>query len=338
LESRTKRRLDPVQISNLVVRVLGEQTRVLACNELTEGMFNAVYDVQLEADSQRIIVKASPPDGVALLTYERDIMRTEAAFYQLTSTVPEVPTPRVIGTDFSRSLIDGDLLITSYIAGIGWHRLHDQLSVDDSARLRYDLGKIVARSHAITGEHFGYFQDRTPQGATWRDAFFAMLDHVFADAQRFHVELPVEPASIRREVERHAHLFDAVTMPSLVHFDLWKGNILLDKRRGRYEIAGLIDGERAMWADPVAEFAAISLFGNIATDRDFLAGYGASVGRAYEVRPEVAVRVAMYKAYLDLIILVEATPRGYDAEAHREVINLAADDLHRSLETVRSYS
>lgn len=337
MESRTKRRLDADQIGVLIGRALGQQTVVRSCAELTDGMYNAVYDVQLEPGARRVIVKASPPAGVPLLTYEHNIMRTEAEFYELASVVTTIPTPRVVGTDFSRSLIDGDVLVTSHITGVGWHRTSGQLDADDVARLRYQLGEIVARAHRITGNHFGYFQDGTPQGSSCREAFFAMLEHLFADAERFGVALPVEATSIRREVERCAHLLDAVTVPSLVHFDLWEGNILLNQVGGRYEIAGLIDGERAMWADPAADFAAIALFGDVANDRDFLAGYGGSADGPYEITPQIAVRVAMYKLYLDLIILIETAPRGYDAAARAEVLTLASSDLYRSLATVRSY-
>jgi aminoglycoside phosphotransferase (APT) family kinase protein len=338
VESTTKRRLDRQQISLLLAPVLDDATHLGACDELTEGMFNAVYDVRLEPSGQRMILKASPPAGVPLLTYERNIMRTEASFYELTSTAEGVPTPRVVFTDFSRSSLDGDLLVTSYLPGTGWHRLHENLDRGDTARLRYDLGRIVARTHQITGNHFGYFQDGTAQAPTWRDAFFTMLDNLFVDAERFGVDLPVKAVTIAEELERCAHLLDAVTVPSLAHFDLWEGNILLADCDGRYEISGLIDGERAMWADPVADFASVAIFGDIAGDSDFLDGYGSFTGQQYVVTPEIAVRIAMYKLYLDLIIVIEAAPRGYDAASHAKVLNLAIDDLHRSLGTVRHYS
>jgi aminoglycoside phosphotransferase (APT) family kinase protein len=328
VESLTKRRLGGTEIDSMTRRMFGPDVVVSEITELTDGMFNAVYQMNIAPYIGDVVLKSSPPPDVALLTYERDIMRTEAAFYRLAAQAPAVPVPRVLATDFTRSHLDGDLLVMSRVNGRGWSHLLHAINDSDDARLRRDLGTIVGHLHDVTGSRFGYFQPATAQGATWREAFTRMVDDVLADARRFGVRLPIAPPVVREVVDRHAPLLDAVTTPALVHFDLWQGNILLDDTSGRWEIAGLIDGERAMWADPAAEFVALSLLGDIAGDAEFLAGYR-SVRRDFELTADVLTRVILYRTYLDLIMLVEATPRGYEAGDHAALLKRVAVEFRR---------
>jgi len=342
MESLTKRRLDRAQIDAAVTRAFGPDAVVIAVDELSDGMFNAVYRLTVESGSANTgdgpaltVLKSSPPRHVPLLTYERDILRTEAAFYELASTAAGVVVPRVLARDFSRREIDGDLLFVSHLDGVGWRHMHDRLGPHDRSRLRHDLGAMAARLHQVTGVEFGYFQPGAAQASTWQAAFLRMIDDVLADAERFAVRLPFDAATVRRAIGRHAPLLDRVTVPALVHFDLWDGNILLAEQGGQIEISGLIDGERAMWADPVADFVSAALFADIARDDDFLAGYGEATGKPFVITPEIRLRLAMYKIYLDLVIVVEAVPRGYDLVAeHTDVLRWACDDLRAALDVL----
>jgi len=332
MESLTKRRLDCVQLEAAVARALGGDVRVSAVDELPEGMFNAVYRVCLQPGDRSVVVKSSPPAQVPLLTYERDILRTEAAFYQRASEVLGLPVPEVLACDFTRKHFDGDLLFLSFLEGQGWHQLHEQLDAGDERRLRRDLGGILRGLHTVRGKSFGYFQPGAARASTWRSAFVAMVDDVLADATRFGVNLPVAGHAIRSVIGKHESLLESVEEPALVHFDAWEGNILLAQRDGRFEISGLIDGERAIWADPVADFVSPALFGDIADDPDFLAGYAGADASPFEITAAIGARLAMYKAYLDLVIIVEAAPRGYDAAERADVLRLATEDLHRCLD------
>ena len=86
-------------------------------------------------------------------------------------------------------------------------------------------------------------------------------------------------------IAAHAPLLDEVTTPTLVHFDLWDGNILVDTTAPTPTIGGLIDGERAMWADPLADFVSLALFRDIEQDGAFLHGYRTAGGRiAFDAR------------------------------------------------------
>jgi aminoglycoside phosphotransferase (APT) family kinase protein len=187
----------------------------------------------------------------------------------------------------------------------------------ERAGLRRELGGIVATLHEVTGSGFGYPQKGLV--TTWSAAFLSMIDDVLGDADRFAVELPRPAEQLRRLVLDRVELLDEVQTPRLIHFDLWDGNILVEDGR----ITGLIDGERAMWGDPVAEFVSLTLFES-SVDPEFLAGYGSV---------ELSETISLYRLYLYLIMLIEGAPRGYDGPDHqatvRRVTQLLNDELDR---------
>ena len=55
-------------------------------------------------------------------------------------------------------------------------------------------------------------------------------------------------------IVKYTHILDEIKIPSLTHCDLWEGNILLSKKDNNYEIAAIIDGDRAIFADSEYEF------------------------------------------------------------------------------------
>ncbi|MFK4263794.1 hypothetical protein [Streptomyces milbemycinicus] len=63
------------------------------------------------------------------------------------------------------------------------------------------------------------------------------------------------------------------------------------------------------WGDPVADFVSLALLGNVEDDADFLSGYAAVAGPP-RFDGSVRLRLALYRASLYLIMLVEAVPRG----------------------------
>jgi aminoglycoside phosphotransferase (APT) family kinase protein len=171
----------------------------------------------------------------------------------------------------------------------------------------------VGSLHAVTGSGFGY--PTQPLATSWRAAFGGMLDTILAEAEQYRVALPLPADVIRQRAASHEKVLDEVTTPALVHFDLWDGNVLIDTRTATPRTGGLIDTERAFWGDPLADFVSLALMGDIRRDEAFLSGYREAGGPA-ALDASSPVRLALYRTYLYLIMLVEAVPRGYDASRH----------------------
>ncbi|WP_235029104.1 phosphotransferase family protein [Streptomyces sp. 3213.3] len=142
-----------------------------------------------------------------------------------------------------------------------------------------------------------------------------MLDAVLADAERFEVCVPVPPGYVRELAAAQIPALDEVITPTLVHFDLWEGNIMVDTGAAGPRIEGLIDSERAFWGDPHADFVSLALFDDIEKDDAFLAGYREAGGQV-DFTPRLRRRLTLYQTYLYLIMIVEAVPRGYAGPRH----------------------
>ncbi|WP_405685785.1 phosphotransferase family protein [Streptomyces sp. NBC_00057] len=281
---------------------------------LVGGTFNAVTRVTLIDGSDWVVKIPPPPTDGTLMSYERDLLVNEVEFY--TCAGESAAVPRVLHSELDPDAPTGPYVIMSACPGRPWHDIAGAagdrvLSDDEERRLRNELGRIVARLHSVTGPGgFGYpARALGPLAPTWRQAFTAMTDAVLADADTYRARLPRSTADIRALITAASPVLDDVTRPALVHFDLWQGNLLVDGEPGTCTIGGIIDGERMFWGDPVADFVSLALFANMEEDEDFLAGYGSGSGQPLVFDASVRLRLALYRCYLYLIMLVETVPR-----------------------------
>ncbi|MGW1952754.1 phosphotransferase family protein [Streptomyces sp. NPDC001920] len=285
---------------------------------LSGGTYNTVEELLL-TDGSRYVLKVPPAPTVPGLSHERELLVSEAEFYRHAAKA-DVPAPRVV-------TLGAHLLMTA-CPGELWN---GSLTPAEQDSLRTELGRQVARLHTVQGPAFGYPSGALgPLAPDWRTAFTGMLDAVLDDARRYGARLPLPADAVARTLRAAHDALDEVTVPRLVHFDLWRGNILVDRASGEARIGGLIDGERMFWGDPLADFVSLALLADIREDEAFLAGYREAGGRAHFDVP-ARLRLALYRAYLYLIMLTETVPRAADAEQHRWVQETVAPELVAAL-------
>ncbi|MFJ8694194.1 phosphotransferase family protein [Streptomyces roseolilacinus] len=231
---------------------------------------------------------------------------------------------------------DGDRLLMTHLDGTDWYTARDTVPAHERARLRGDLGRLIGQLHHVRGVGFGYPQHGTPNtGSSWRNAFLAVLKDVLHDARRYNVRLPLDQDKLVRSIDQKAWLLDDVTDPTLVHFDLWDGNVLLADGDGRLEISGIINGERSFWGDPLADLVSPALFEGIADDKAFLAGSYSARGHRFRLNDQHLGRIAMYRIYLALIVLIEGTSREYDPDERAPLTDRATHDLFLALDRLQ---
>ncbi|MFI6531895.1 phosphotransferase family protein [Nonomuraea sp. NPDC050547] len=321
MESRTKRRLSPGQLDALLRRAMG--TGVADASELTDGFANAVWRVRLD-DGREVVLKLSPPPDLDQLTYERNLLRMEAHAIELAGAAG-VPVAGLLRAGFDDPVLGGDYLVLRALDGTPWNRTRPD-SPDD---VRRELGRHLATLASVTGEVFGYPHNGIT-GPTWRAAYLAMLGALLDDTRRYPTPLPLPAEEIRRVAESAAHVLQEVRTPSLVHFDVWPGNVFLTLD-GR--IQAIIDHERAFWGDPLAELITPTIFGEVAENDPLLAGYREV--RPLELTPAALARLDLYRTYLYLILLVENGPRQYPEEEYAPLRDLATTSLVKAVEALR---
>ncbi len=169
--------------------------------------------------------------------------------------------------------------------------------------------ELVAGLHEQSAEHFGFERDTliggldqpNPQTPSWR-AFFR--DHRLLYMARQALDAGRLPAALMGRVEALAARLDKWLVepprPSLIHGDMWTGNVL--SQGGR--ITGFLD-PAIYYADPEIELAFGTLFGTFG--EDFFARYA-------ELRPLepgfFEVRRELYNLY-PLLVHVRLFGGGY---------------------------
>ncbi|MFD7817718.1 phosphotransferase family protein [Streptomyces sp. NPDC059785] len=306
MKSTIKRSLTPADVEQRIREATGIDWRV-EC-ELTDGWFNSAYRVTAD-HGMSAVVKLGPAPDAPVLKYERGIMGTEADFYRRVTAHRKVPIPELLHAE-------SDFLLISVLPGEPWNKAAARLPREAREKLLRRVGEIVADLHAIR-EGAGLFGCPAPEAGLladdWPTAFTAMVEAILEDAERWRSPLGVSTDEVRARVEAGADALEEVRQPSLVHFDLWPGNIFVDGVSVPGDpprVSGIIDHERAFWGDPVAELVSLEICGDVGPGSDFLAGY-LDGGGELEYTPAALRRLALYRLYFSLILVVECGPRGY---------------------------
>ncbi len=190
-----------------------------------------VFQAELP-DGRRVVVKRSPTDA-GLEAEGLDALRQAGA-----------PTPAVLG-------VDAHVLVIEHVTGPGDLRA---------------LGHGLATAHQQRGPAFGWHRDNVigplPQRNPWTDDW-----PTFFVEQRVTPYLNDLPTEVARRLERATSgplpdLLDHDVAPSLVHGDLWSGNIVGDR--------WLID-PAVNHGDRELDLAMLALFGGVPPA--LLAGY-----------------------------------------------------------------
>lgn len=305
MQSLTKRRLTGEQIEELVRHGLGPQAELYDYEEIADGAFSAVFALRL-AGGRDLVLKVAPDRGATLMRYEADVAYAEIEFYRQAKAAG-LRLPALYAADPDRGY-----LLMERLHGESLRAAKEHMTAAQERRVRQSVGEICARLGTATALRFGYpRRDGHTRSTSWRTTFLTFVDDVLADAVDHRSELPAPVDTIRGLVERHGDLLDEVTVPVLVHFDLWDGNVFVTGGGDGYRLEGVIDGERAFYGDSIAELVSLALFQDPADVPGLLPGF---LGRRLSERERVRLR--LYTVYLYLIMVIEGTPRGFDKAAY----------------------
>jgi aminoglycoside phosphotransferase (APT) family kinase protein len=321
----------PLTLAELTA-VLAPIGRSVAERSLSGGVFATVQAVELDDGSTVVAKTGVPDDDPSLLRYERSLLRAEIDFLERVAALPDVPSPRVLLTDFTRRHTTFDVMVTDLRPGVSWQASRSEMSPDSIRRAGETVGRILARLHTVTARRFGYPESGSgPGGATWPAAFDAMTEALLDDAVRWDVE--VDADRVREAVRASTTALAQVDTPLMVHMDLWPGNVLVDPTTG--EVTGVVDFERGLFADPLMDFVGAEPFLTGPLSPAPLAGYAAaggdlpmdaSAGTVTGFTVEADRRIALYRLYLTLLMTIEVGPRQYGWQGLGEYVDRLVRD------------
>lgn len=284
---------------------------------LRGGLFNTTY--RLDIPGRAAILRLGPVNRHLLLPYEQGLMAAEPAIQELLRA-HGVPTSRTVVLDTSKTFLDRDIAIVEMIPGRNMATL--ELLPQDEKGLCRRAGELTRSLHRATANELPVIPDR-PFGrasqvlagegsGTWKEAMLLELSQWSECARWEDTFSGEEICRIECCFRRHSSVFDVVSVPALVHGDLWCGNILAGEDGA---IAAIIDSDRAYFGDP--EF---DLMLPWMPSEPFLEGYGMDL----DMSENAVLRRKMYRFLLQLedayILQVEyRDPEGYSS-AKRAVL------------------
>ena len=283
-------------------RALGASVRVRQIVEIGVGTYNSTYRVDV-AEGEPVILRVAPEpsrQGIAA----REAMRNEYAALPFLAPLGGL-IPRTLAVDFTHQLLERDYLVQTLLPGEPASQRIPGYSASALRCLYRELGSVTRTIHEVTGSAFGPVAG--PLHATWSSALIAEFERL---AEEFTAAgLDAAPAHrMIAAAERHRAELDEVTVPALLHGDLWTLNILVDTDPDRPTITGVLDCDAASWGDPMSDWTINRVLSRPGTEVDaFWQACGSPAGGRSE-----PVRALVYRARNALGARLDIHRRGLD--------------------------
>ena len=271
---------------------------VLAVAELTEGMFNAAYRVDF-ADGGASVLKIAAADASGLLSNEINLMQAEVAAMRIVREHGMTLVPQVQFADFTRTICSGNYFFMECLPGRSLSSCRDDLTEDTLNHVHHQSGQFQQQLRRIHGVDFGPL-GLEPRFPTLHALMRFLITNVLRDAENRSVNLQLSHEAVLSRLDADEPLFAQVQTPSLVHWDMWEGNIFVEDG----EMCGIMDWERAMWGDPLMD----DRFRIHNRPAAFLEGFGHTAFTPDELR-----RIAWYDLFLYLTMFTESFYREYQS-------------------------
>jgi len=294
MKSNTKVLLDDAQVAALCAAAGFEKAEHI--HALGAGEFNAVY--AFDSGEEGYALKIAPDSRRPVMTYERDMMRSEVFWYEQIRTHTDIRVPEVVHTDFSRALLPSEFFIMRRIPGRQMNEMDFKPGEREAAVAT--LPRMAAQIHRIRHEGYGYpqcgFYD------SWDRALAAMTEAIVRDAQAMN-QACVNGERILDRIAKHRGVLERAEC-RMVNFDLWESNILCERKHDGIQYVW-IDPERSFWGDPVMDFICFEPDKPLRSKRASLDAYNRAAERQVTADRETEIRFAFAQAYLGLIMEVE---------------------------------
>lgn len=294
MKSKTKVQLEPRAVATICKAAGFRHVRDI--RPLGAGEFNAVY--AFDSGGKRYALKIAPDARTPVMTYERNMMRSEIFWYEQLREHTDVLIPEIVHTDFSRSLLPSDFFIMERIPGRQMNEM--DFTPEERACAVALLPEIAAKMHRISHDGFGY-----PQCGffdTWPQALYAMTEAMVKDA-----EATGQPCNNGERtlayIRKHAAVLNRAEC-RMVNFDLWEANILCE-RTGKGVRYAMIDPERGYWGDPIMDFICFEFGKPLRQKTTSMKAYNRITEHPVTAGPEEEIRFAFAQAYLAVVMEVE---------------------------------
>ena len=292
----TKNR-QPESVINEMIRKAFPSKTAANIKELTEGMCNVTYNITF-SDGDECILKIAAKDRTGNTSNEIRLMDAEVTAMQLVREKCSFKVADVFAYDTSGTICDGDYFFMEKLPGVNYSFIKDKLSEETNRNIAREIGMISGQLCKITNPQFGFLGD-TERYDFLSDFVRSMLTNLISDGQKKDVDWGCDVEQLLKGFEEEKHIFDEARFATLVHWDMWEGNVFVDGDH----VSGIIDWERAMWGEAFMD----DRFRKHNRNKDFLEGFGKVNFTETELK-----RLRWYDIILYMTMMVEVFYREFE--------------------------
>lgn len=275
------------------------EREVKSITELTEGMCNVTYCIVF-GDGSESILKIASKDTSGHTSNEICLMDAEVAAMKLVKENTDIRVAEVYNYDTSRSICDGSYFFMEKMSGESLFKIKDTLPNEELERIYREIGILSHKLTAIQNPTFGLLGDKRRFHSLY-DFVRLLLNNLISDAKKKDIDILFSREELLNALERDKAAFEKVEFATLVHWDMWEGNIFVDGKH----VTGIIDWERAMWGEAFMD----DRFRYHNRNEAFLCGFGKITFLEEEKK-----RLRWYDIILYLTMMIEVFYRGFEED------------------------
>lgn len=230
--------------------------RPAACVEIVPlkgGKINTVLHLAFDQPPYQAVIKLNTPAGGPYALHK------EAAILRYLRKNTQFPCPQVYAVDATGRHLPFAYLLLECLPGdnLQQARASGLVKPSDLADLDRQLARILLDLHSHTRTTFGKLDE--VGGSRWADLFLPRLHHVRARPEIGSRLSPAVLADVDYAIARATDILATQGVPTLVHADIWAGNIIVQHNGAGWEITGIVD-PGAEYADVELELAYLESF------------------------------------------------------------------------------
>ena len=294
----TKNKQSEETISNMAKKAFPDK-KIAAIKELTEGMCNVTYDITFE-DGSESILKIAAKDRRGNTSNEVNLMQAEVSAMKLASENCSFKVADIQYYDTSNTICDGHYFFMEKLKGDNFAFVREKMSEEEIAIVDTEIGKISRELSQVRNPEFGFLGEEKRYDSLFNFVKH-MLENLISDAVKKDIDIVYDGQTLLNQLETDKSAFEAVKEASLVHWDMWAGNVFVKDGH----VSGIIDWERALWGEPFMD----DRFRMHNRGEHFLEGFGQTSFTEDELK-----RLRWYDIILYLTMMIEVYYREFEDE------------------------
>ena len=271
--------------------------QIAEIKELTEGMCNVTYDITFE-DGSESILKIAAKDRRGNTSNEVNLMRAEINAMKLVADNCSFKVADIQYYDPSNTICDGSYFFMEKLEGDNFFLVRKGMSEEVIATIDTEIGKISRELLNIQNSEFGFLGEDKRYDSLF-NFVKQMLENLISDAKSRGIDILYDEQTFLNQLENDKSAFETIHKASLVHWDMWEGNVFVKDGH----VSGIIDWERALWGEPFMD----DRFRMHNRGEHFLEGFGQTSFSEDELK-----RLRWYDIILYLTMMIEVFYREFD--------------------------